>query len=135
MLEARTRLRVRFGETDAVGVVFYPNYYTFFDLAADALLREAGYPPAEVLRNTGFSFPIVQSGARIFAPLFHDDEIEIASRVAEVRTRGFRVEHEIFKSGNRIAEGFEIRVHARRAGDWLEAVALPEAVRKALTEG
>lgn len=132
MREARTHLRVRFGETDAVGVVFYPNYYTFFDLASDALLRDAGYSVAQAVRSGGLSFPLVQSGARFLAPLFHDDDVEIVSRVTEVRTRSFRVEHEIFKSGTRVAEGFEIRVHARRIGDCFETAPLPEQLRAAL---
>jgi acyl-CoA thioester hydrolase len=115
--ESRTTLRVRFGETDMAGIVFYPNFFAYFDIATQALF--AGSPidlPAQ-MKSGGFGFPIAESGAKFLAPLFYDDEITIVTRVAELRTRSLRVEHDVYRDETLCATGFEARVHGRKRSD------------------
>jgi YbgC/YbaW family acyl-CoA thioester hydrolase len=106
-------LRVRFGETDAFGIVFYPNFFAYFDVAVAALLRASPYAFARGLQEGGFGFPIVESAARFHAPLLADDEIDIGTRVTEIRTRSVRLEHTVRRGSGIIATGFEIRAFAR----------------------
>ncbi len=115
MRESTYLLRVRFGETDAFGIVYYPNFFTYFDVAVAALLRASPYGFAAGLHEGGFGFPIVESGARFRVPLFADDEIAIATRVTEVRARSFRLEHAVRRADAEIANGFEIRAFSRLA--------------------
>jgi len=115
--ESRTTLRVRFGETDMAGIVFYPNFFAYFDIATQALF--AGGPidlPAQ-MKSGGFGFPIVESGAKFLGPLFYDDEITIVTRVAELRTRSLRLEHEVRRGDALCATGFEARVYGRKKTD------------------
>ena len=105
-------VRVRFGETDAAGIVFYPNFFMYFDLATQELFRRAPGDWVADMRATGLGFPIMESGGKFLAPLFHDDEIAIVSRVVDVRTRAFRIEHEIARGETRVAHGFEVRAYA-----------------------
>jgi YbgC/YbaW family acyl-CoA thioester hydrolase len=117
MRESRTTFRVRFGETDMAGIVFYPNFFAYFDLATQALF--AGGPvdlPAQ-MKSGGFGFPIVESGAKFLAPLFYDDEITIVTTVAELRARSLRVEHAVHRGDVLCATGFETRVHGRKKTD------------------
>ena len=113
MRESLHTLRVRFGETDAFGIVFYPNFFAYFDVAVAALLRASPYGFARGLREGGFGFPIVESGARFHAPVLADDEIDIGTRVTEIRARSVRLEHTVRRAGTIIATGFEIRAFAR----------------------
>src|SRR5579875_3026957 len=99
-------LRVRWGETDAAGIVFYPNYYVWFDVAAHELLRGR--------YERGFGFPIVESGAKFHAPLFPDEVITIETLVAE---------------------GFEVRVYVKLLEHGIEARAIPEDLRNYLLQG
>jgi acyl-CoA thioester hydrolase len=110
----RLELRVRFGETDAFGIVFYPNFFQYFDLATEELWRQSPYDFSAGITEGGIGFPILESGAKFLAPLHPGDTFTIVTRVAEVRTRALRVEHEIVRAQTLIATGFEVRAHARK---------------------
>jgi YbgC/YbaW family acyl-CoA thioester hydrolase len=124
MLETTHTLRVRFGETDAFGIVFYANFYVYFDVAVIELMRAGPYDFTE-MRASGFGVPVVESGARFLAPLLADDEIAIATRVTEVRARSFRVEHEVYREELKIATGFSIRAFSSYSTE-LEKIVLAD---------
>jgi acyl-CoA thioesterase FadM len=64
-----TQFRVEWGETDTAGIIFYPNYYRWFDRSSHALFRAAGMPISELIK-LGFVHPILETGARFLQPLF-----------------------------------------------------------------
>lgn len=107
------QLRVRWGETDAAGIVFYPNFYVWFDVATTELVRRAGKPITEFVRKDGYGFPLIEAGARFRAPVFYDDLLTISSTVAEVRTRALRLAHHVTRDGTDIASGYEVRAFAK----------------------
>jgi 4-hydroxybenzoyl-CoA thioesterase len=77
-------------------------------------------------------FPLVETGSRYFAPLHYDDLIVIDSQVAEVRTKGLRIEHTVRRGDTLVATGFEVRVYARfdpTGEQRLEARPIPEQLR------
>jgi YbgC/YbaW family acyl-CoA thioester hydrolase len=127
-----THLRVRFGETDAAGIVFYPNLFTYFDVAAQELFRACGFAVAERMREEGAALPIVESGARFHLPLLHDDEIAVHTAVAHVGTKSMRLEHRVERGGRVCCEGFEVRVFGRRAAGGVVPEPIPAALREAL---
>lgn len=110
----RLELRVRFGETDAFGIVFYPNFFQYFDLATEELWRQSPYDFSAGVKDGGIGFPIMETGAKFFAPLHPGDAFTIVTTVAEVRTRALRVEHEVYRGETLLATGFEVRAHARK---------------------
>jgi acyl-CoA thioester hydrolase len=124
---------VEWGETDAASIVFYPNYFRWFDAATHDLFRRLGYPIARMIQE-GRAVPIIDAGARFLAPLAYGDAITICSRIAEVRTRSFRVEHRIERDSTIVCLGFEVRiwVQAPKSGESLTAMALPDDVRELL---
>jgi YbgC/YbaW family acyl-CoA thioester hydrolase len=119
---SKLELRVRWGETDAAGIVFYPNYYAWFDVATFELLRNGG-------QREGFGFPLIESGARFHAPLFPDELMTIESVVTEVRTKAIRIDHTVRRNGKLIAAGFEARVFAKLLGAGIEATMIPDDLR------
>ncbi|BDE04950.1 4-hydroxybenzoyl-CoA thioesterase [Vulcanimicrobium alpinum] len=132
---AVTRTRVRFGETDAAGIVFYPTFFVWFDLGTTALLRSAA---TESLRlgdgHPRWPLPIVESGARFSAPLYFDDPIAIRSSVVEIGTRSLRVEHVILRGETEVARGFEVRVFiAVGEGGAIASEPLPDELRASLS--
>lgn len=131
MLETTHSLRVRFGETDAFGIVFFANFYVYFDIATIELLRAGPYDFAGGLHGTGFGFPIVECGARFLVPLLADQEITIVTRITEVRARSFRVEHTVYRGDVRIATGFSIRAYSRYSREESRIVLgeMPERLR------
>ena len=123
----KTRTRVRFAETDAAGIVYYGNFFVYFELGRIEMFRDLGLPYD---RTT----PIAETHARFHAPAFFDDPIEIHSIVEEVRRAGFRIASRVYRAPRDeepvlLAEGFTSMVHVgedRRPRD------LPRATREAL---
>jgi len=124
-------IRVRFAETDAFGIVYYPNIFTFFDLAVEALLRESPHDHFGALRATGAGFPALECGGAFSSPIFAGDEIVVETDVEDVRTRAFRVRHRIVRGDETLATGYEVRIFARRppGADKIEGLPLPDALR------
>jgi 4-hydroxybenzoyl-CoA thioesterase len=129
MEEPRTR-RVSWGETDAAGIVFYPNYFRLFDQGTHDLFRELGHPVTTML-DRGYVIPVVESKARFLTSLRYDDHFTTASRIAEIRTRAFRIEHRLIRGDEVVCEGYEVRIWARLVdgGKRLEPEALPHDLR------
>lgn len=128
------RRRVEWGETDAAGIVFYPNFYRWFDQATHELFRSLGSSVLDHLAQ-GFVIPLIETGARFHAALAYDDLIEIVSSVPEVRSRAFVVEHRVMRGETLVCEGRELRVWAVLGSDGrsVEARRIPDDVRALLS--
>jgi YbgC/YbaW family acyl-CoA thioester hydrolase len=110
-LQTILRTRVRFGETDAAGIVFYPTYFAWFDSGTHGLLRMGEGPGRDAGGAPKYPLPIVECGATFLGPLQFDEEIEIVSTVAKLGESSLRVEHEVRTlAGKTCARGFEQRV-------------------------
>jgi YbgC/YbaW family acyl-CoA thioester hydrolase len=131
-----SRTRVRFGETDAAGIVFYPTFFAWFDVGTTGLLRAAsgGAVMHEADGRPRLPVPIVESGARFVAPLYYDDAIAIRSTIVELGTSSLRVEHVVLRGDQEVARGFEVRVLIGMDGGRLAAVPLPQELRAALAD-
>lgn len=128
-----TRTRVRFGETDAAGIVFYPTFFVWFDVGTHGLMRGAG-ATRDAAGRPDPMLPIVESGAEFSAPLRSDDPIAIHSRVVEIGHSSLRVEHVVFHQEAEVARGFEVRVMVRRDGDRIVPAAISQTMRTGLAE-
>lgn len=128
-----TRHRVEWGETDAAAIVYYPNYFRWFDRGTHDLFAEIGYPISALLRQ-GNATPLVDAGARFRSALAFGDEVSIESRVTEVQTRTFRIEHTVRRGERVVCEGYEVRIWVRLANDGsLVGERIPDDLRTVLT--
>lgn len=75
-------LRVRYAETDNMGVVYYGNYFAWFEVARTEALRILGYPYS-LLEKDGVMLPVVEASARYMAPFRYDDEVLLKTRIVE----------------------------------------------------
>jgi YbgC/YbaW family acyl-CoA thioester hydrolase len=132
----RTAVKVRWGEADPMGIVFYPTYFAWFDHATHELFASSGRSLMARVREDGTSVPIAECGARFRAPVFADDELDVVSTAAEIGSRFFRIEHVVERGGGQVATGFEVRVVARVAdGGRLEVLPVPDDLRAWLGGG
>jgi acyl-CoA thioester hydrolase len=83
--------RVRYGETDQMGVVYHPNYLLYFETARTELLRQAGVVYAE-LEKSGVFLVVTEASCVYRAPARYDEELQVATTVDHVgkATIGFR---------------------------------------------
>jgi acyl-CoA thioester hydrolase len=96
--ESITRLRVRYAETDQMGVVYYANYLVWFEVARADWLRSFGWTYRE-MEESGLLLPVIEAQCEYRAPARYDDEVEI-------RTSGRLL------SLVRVAFSYEIRLGA-----------------------
>jgi acyl-CoA thioester hydrolase len=69
-------LRVRYAETDKMGVVYYANYFVWFEVARTDLLRSLGWSYRE-MEHAGISLPVIEATCEYLRPARYDDELEI----------------------------------------------------------
>jgi 4-hydroxybenzoyl-CoA thioesterase len=135
-VEHTTRMQARWGDVDAAGIVFYPRFFEWYDLATEALFDSLGLPWPELFPAQGIvGVPIVESGSRFVSPVHYGDTLDIRAVVAWVKAKTFRMEHELSIDGRRCATGFEVRAWVKRPatpGGRLEALAIPEAIARRL---
>lgn len=90
----KTELRVRFGETDASGVVFFANYFNWINVAGESLFRDLGFDLQQLRVQERMAFVATNASASYFAPARHNDILEILTSVKEVGEKplGFHLE-------------------------------------------
>ncbi len=126
------RLRVRWGETDPFGIVFYPTFYAWMDQATHEFFRTSVTSFADLFEQAGYALPIVEASCRFRAPARYDDELIVVSRVTSIRGRSFRIDHTFTRGGTELAVGFEARAFARLDPDdatRLTTGPLPDSLR------
>lgn len=75
--------RVCYGDTDQMGVVYYANYFTFFERGRTEMLRSVGFPYSR-LEQLGVFLPVTEAKCRYFAPARYDDLVTLRSTVLEL---------------------------------------------------
>ena len=79
------RVRVRYAETDQMGVVYHANYLVWFEIGRVELMRQMGLNYREMEREHGCMIAVVEASARYRSPARYDDELIIRTRLTGVR--------------------------------------------------
>jgi acyl-CoA thioester hydrolase len=99
-----TEIRVRYAETDAMGIAHHAAYLVWFEEARTALCREAGVVYRD-LEIRGLLLPVVEITCRYRRPLHYDDILVIRTTVSHVSRRSIRFRYALFRHGELCAEG------------------------------
>jgi acyl-CoA thioester hydrolase len=89
-----TKLRVRYAETDAMGIVHHSAYIPWFELGRSDWLRDAGLPYTEFERM-GYYLTVTEVCARYYHPAIYDEIITVRTWVEEVRSRAVTLSYDI----------------------------------------
>jgi 4-hydroxybenzoyl-CoA thioesterase len=124
---------IEWGHCDPAGIVYFPNYFTYFDSSTNALFLHK----YEMLKRYGIvGIPLVDVGARFIVPSTFGDVVTIESSVAEIRRSSFRVLHRLLRGDALAVEGTETRVWVGRDpadSDRLKSMPIPQDVVAKLT--
>jgi 4-hydroxybenzoyl-CoA thioesterase len=128
-------VEVEFGDCDPAQIVFFPNFFKWFDSGSRRFFSACGVPPwRELERTTGIiGTPLVDARARFLRPASYGDRLTIETSVKEWRARSFVMQHRALRDGEVLCEGEEVRVFARRHPDdanRIEALAVPDDIRR-----
>lgn len=103
-----TRIRIRYKDTDRMGVVYYGNYFTFFEVARAEFLRDHGYPYADVEAD-GYTLLVIEASANYHASARYDVTITVKTLFNALRNVRVRFDYEIFdEKGKRLVTGHTI---------------------------
>ena len=128
-----TRVRVRYAETDQMGVVYHSNYLIWFEVGRVELLRELGFDYARMEAELDTGVVVVEARVRYKAPAKYDDVVLVKTRVAHLRGSLLQFAYELVREsdGTLLAEGETTHLITNRK---LEKRALPEECCAALTK-
>jgi acyl-CoA thioester hydrolase len=125
-----TEVRVRYAETDQMGVVYHANYFAWCDMGRTELIRSLGGMTYAELEREGTALAVVEAHMRYIKPARYDDLIRITTRVTEVRSRVVRFDYDIaMANGGPIATGYTTLVAMTRDG---RGSCIPEKLRQQL---
>jgi acyl-CoA thioester hydrolase len=125
-----TKLRVRYAETDKMGVVYHSNFLIWFEVGRVELLRQLGFQYSEMETEDNCHIPVVDLRVRYKAPAQYDDEIVVRTQIKNVRSSLLHFSYEIFRDTDRtlLATGETMHIIVNNK---LERTALPEKYMKA----
>ncbi len=126
----RREIRVPYAHVDQMRVVYYANYFVYFEMARSELLREAGMPYGEMERR-GVMLPVVEAHCDYRRPARYDDLLVILSRCVSLKGPRLRIEYEVQREGETLATGHTVHVCLSPDGKVLR----PSAELQALVEG
>lgn len=110
-LIAESRVRVRYAETDQMGVAYYANYFVWFEVGRSQFCRECGFSYRDMEKETGLFMIVAEAHCRYKTPARYEDDLIIRSRVEELTRRTLRFGYEINRAdGALVATGHTLHV-------------------------
>ena len=110
-------LRVRYAETDQMGIVYYANYFVWFEVGRTDLLRRSGWSYRE-MEQDGVSLPVIESHCAYRQPARYDDELEVRTTGSVVSPVRVRFDYEVVRPADAatLVTGFTVHATLDRTG-------------------
>ena len=128
------RFSIEWGDCDPAGIVYFPNFFRYFDNATTRLFTEAlGAKKAEWMARYGAAgLPMADIQASFRAPAAFGDEVAVETRVTRLGRSSVGLEHRMFRGEQLLVEAQAVRVWVVRKGNAISASELPPEVRQRL---
>ncbi len=116
MIENQTTVRVRYADTDQMGLVYHARYLEWFEIGRTELLRALGLPYA-TLEEKGWLLPVIEVRCRYKIPARYDQVVSIISRIAEIPRARIHIDYQLeSEDGALLAEGYTEHMFVNREG-------------------
>jgi acyl-CoA thioester hydrolase len=126
----KTRLRVRYAETDQMQVAYYGSYFVWFEVARTQVFREIGLEYSR-LEEEGFYLMVVGAHCEYKAPCKYDDLITICTKISEVKNSSLSFDYQVYKDTNLLACGKTTHVFCDEQG---KPVRIPQKVKQMINK-
>ena len=102
-----TEIRVRYAETDKMGIVHHSNYLVWFELGRSDLCRARGFSYKDMEEKDNALLVVAESYVRYKSPAYYEDVLTVRCQIGEIRSRSIRFIYEIFRASDEtmLAEG------------------------------
>ena len=113
-----SRIRVRYAETDQMGVVYHANHLVWFEVGRVEFMRQLGFSYRDMERDEGRFIAVAEATCRYRAPVFYDEEVIVRTRLRSVRKSVVHFGYELVRAADGIvvAEGETTHGTVWRAG-------------------
>ena len=113
---AETRIRVRYAETDQMGVVYYANYLVWMEVARVELCKACGFDYRNMEQDDGILLAVAEANCRYASPARFDDEVVVKSWIEQAGSRMATFGYEMCSAadGRKIATGFTRHIFLTR---------------------
>jgi len=127
------RLRVRYAETDQMGVVYHANYFIWFEVGRVELLRQLGFSYRDMEQNDQCFIAVVDARCRYKAPARYDDEVIVRTRLKNVRESLMHFGYELVRATDALVLAEGETTHIVTDGE-MKVRAIPEKYMKVFRE-
>jgi acyl-CoA thioester hydrolase len=128
--ESHSTVRVRYAETDQMGVAYHGNYFAWFEVGRTDLLRNLGVTYRD-LEKGGLRLPVIEAQARFLRPALYDDVLDIHTRLSSLGGARIGFEYEVRRDGAEAPLATGSTAHAAVDPDG-RPKRLPEDIRRRL---
>ena len=104
MLSASVDIRVRYKETDQMGVVYHANYFTWFEIARIELLDQMGCPYLD-FEKKGYLLPVLTCSASFQSPAFFDDRLQVKVDITKIPLVRIQASYEVRRGSELLVTG------------------------------
>ena len=126
-----SRVRVRYAETDKMGVVYYANYFVWFEVGRTDLLRDTGWSYRD-METEGFALPVIEAHCTYRESAKYDDDIDVRTTATMLSPIRVQFSYEVVRAADEalLATGTTVHATLDRTG---RPCRLPERVRTVLS--
>ena len=106
-IEFETQIRVRYQETDQMGVAYHGNYLTWFEVARCEMLDQLNVSYLG-LEQKGFMLPVIEANVKYQKPCYFDDRLKLLAIIKSPPRIKIRVDYELYRLDEKICEGYTL---------------------------
>ena len=125
----KTTWKISFREIDYASIVYYPNFFDYFQRTEEAFMEHIGFPYPYLIGDLKLAFPIVHVESDFKKPVRYGDAIDIALSVEDLGSKSVTFKFKVFKGSDFCAEA--TITHVTVDLSIFKAVPIPEELRKA----
>lgn len=110
MFTHQTQVRVRYGETDQMGYLYYGNYAQYYEVGRAEMVRSIGLPYSDLEKLHGVMMPVMSLNMRFVRPALYDELMTITTTLRKLPDRTITFHHEIFNEKNKLVNGGSVKL-------------------------
>ena len=115
MKKTEIEYRVPYADTDKMGVVYYANYFVYFERLRGEILRNAGIPYS-MLEERGLMLPVIEAYCKYKSPARYDELLTICGAVEEAKGVRIKIACEVYRKNELLAAGHTVHACMNREG-------------------
>jgi acyl-CoA thioester hydrolase len=110
MFTHETTARVRYGETDQMGYLYYGNYALYYEIGRAEMIRSLGLSYQEMEKQFGIMMPVMSLQMRFVRPALYDELVTIRTTLRELPSSTITFHHELFNEKKKLLNGGSVKL-------------------------